>query len=102
PGKSELLGNPVRERFLKPLTTAAAGASAPPAAPLLLVVGGSQGARAVNERVVAAMALLAARGRLPRLLHQAGAGDEAQTRTRYVEAGLGAALEDGRIELRPY
>ena len=108
-GKAELLGNPVRERFLRAAAEAQQARGARPTleaasseGPFLLVVGGSQGARAVNERVVDAMALLAARGRLPRVLHQAGAGDEARTRARYGEAGLDAALAEGRIDLRPY
>jgi UDP-N-acetylglucosamine--N-acetylmuramyl-(pentapeptide) pyrophosphoryl-undecaprenol N-acetylglucosamine transferase len=96
--KTELTGNPVRQKFLAATT----GVAADERDPLLLVVGGSQGARAVNERVVDALAVLQQRGRLPRLLHQAGANDEARTRERYLAAGLGPALASGRLDVRAY
>ena len=57
-GKSETIGNPVRSKLVATLT-AGAGNDEPSASPSILVVGGSQGARAVNDLVLAAVEMLA-------------------------------------------
>ncbi|ACY17777.1 UDP-N-acetylglucosamine--N-acetylmuramyl- (pentapeptide) pyrophosphoryl-undecaprenol N- acetylglucosamine transferase [Haliangium ochraceum DSM 14365] len=56
----------------------------------VLVFGGSQGARALNELVPAAAALLAARGLRCSIEHQTGAAELEATQARYAEAGLDA------------
>lgn len=94
PEKTVLSGNPVRRRFTEAVPGDAAEALEPPS---LLVVGGSQGARAVNDLVVGAAKLLAARGQLPTIVHQTGAADLERVAALYREAGL-----DGRVEHRPY
>ena len=81
-GKTRLLGNPVRRRFTASATNANAAAGS------VLILGGSQGARAVNDLVAGAAALLVKEGRLPRIVHQTGAGDEARMRARYKELGI--------------
>ena len=57
----------------------------------LLVVGGSQGARALNERVPEALALLPA-GERPEVRHQAGRTVEI-ARAAYARAGVTAIVE---------
>jgi UDP-N-acetylglucosamine--N-acetylmuramyl-(pentapeptide) pyrophosphoryl-undecaprenol N-acetylglucosamine transferase len=105
-GKTSLCGNPVRRRFL-------AGASRP-ARPTddrqlagngsrvlrvlrVLIVGGSQGARAVNDLVLGAVAELANRDDV-RWLHQTGPSDEARVRQRYAELHLPPAV----VAIRPF
>ena len=79
-------GVPVRREF----HLAAARHPAPPAsaAPRLLVLGGSQGARQLNRELPAALGAVA--GGFPGLavLHQAGAGNLAETAAAYAAAGL--------------
>jgi len=95
--KTRLLGNPVRRKFT-------AGASATNAAIVpgaVLILGGSQGARAVNDLVAGAAALLAKEGRLPRIIHQTGAGDEARVRARYAQLGIELDRDTG-VTIRPF
>jgi UDP-N-acetylglucosamine--N-acetylmuramyl-(pentapeptide) pyrophosphoryl-undecaprenol N-acetylglucosamine transferase len=108
-GKTRLLGNPVRRTFVTASAAHAGASSGRDPVTLghgsgdsVLVLGGSQGARAVNDLVVAAAALLAAEGRLPRIVHQTGAADEARVRQRYRDFGLGDGPNAGQIELRPF
>src|SRR5687767_3462779 len=68
--KVALVGNPVRRKFVD-----SAQGQGDSASVSVLVVGGSQGAKAVNELVIDAAEVLAARGTLPPLLHQTGAAD---------------------------
>lgn len=83
------VGNPVREEI----------AALPPPAERaalrgqghLLVMGGSQGARALNTQVPAALALLAAEER-PRVLHQCGERWLGDTRAAYAAAGVEAEI----------
>jgi UDP-N-acetylglucosamine--N-acetylmuramyl-(pentapeptide) pyrophosphoryl-undecaprenol N-acetylglucosamine transferase len=63
----------------------------------LLVVGGSLGARALNEAVPAALALLPEDKR-PMVLHQTGQAQAESVRQRYAELGLGV---EG-VEVRPF
>jgi len=99
-GKTRLTGNPVRRKFVV-ATAGGATASAAPGGGVL-VLGGSQGARAVNDLVVGAAQVLASAGRLPRIVHQAGASDEARVRARYQELGLLDGAHAGRIEVRAF
>lgn len=83
-GKATITGNPVRREFFE--TTAKnreAGKFS------LLVFGGSQGARAINEAMVAALPKLdALRGSL-RIKHQTGTADVDKVRAGYEAAGWG-------------
>jgi UDP-N-acetylglucosamine--N-acetylmuramyl-(pentapeptide) pyrophosphoryl-undecaprenol N-acetylglucosamine transferase len=90
--KVVLVGNPVRRRFVERAQAQGEGNER-----TLLVVGGSQGARAVNDLVIAAAEQLAARGALPRLVHQVGAADLDRSLERYRAVGLG-----DRVEVRPF
>jgi UDP-N-acetylglucosamine--N-acetylmuramyl-(pentapeptide) pyrophosphoryl-undecaprenol N-acetylglucosamine transferase len=63
--KCETIGNPVRSKLVATLT-AGADSGEPGASPSILVVGGSQGARAVNDLVLAAVEVLVNHGSLQR------------------------------------
>jgi UDP-N-acetylglucosamine--N-acetylmuramyl-(pentapeptide) pyrophosphoryl-undecaprenol N-acetylglucosamine transferase len=87
--KLHWIGNPVRD--------AIAAVPAPDvrfadhdAPPRVLVLGGSLGARALNERVPAAIATLAAR---PRVRHQCGPKHADDARAAYDRAGVAASVE---------
>ena len=98
--KTVLAGNPVRRKFLQASTNAVAPqatTSGPWGSMTVLVVGGSQGARAVNDLVIGAAAVLHGEGRLPRIVHQTGPSDEARVRQRYSELGL-----TGLVDVRPF
>jgi UDP-N-acetylglucosamine--N-acetylmuramyl-(pentapeptide) pyrophosphoryl-undecaprenol N-acetylglucosamine transferase len=92
--KTETIGNPVRSKLVATLVSSNAD---PSASPRLLVVGGSQGARAVNDLVLAAVEFLAKSGSLPALVHQTGPSDESRCNERYRAMGVAA-----RIEVRPF
>jgi len=97
PRKVVLTGNPIRRPILAALQAAGEGseARAQTRAPRLFVFGGSQGARAINDMIVAATpALLTA---LPGLeiWHQTGKGDAARIEAAY--AGLGLAAPRVRV-----
>jgi UDP-N-acetylglucosamine--N-acetylmuramyl-(pentapeptide) pyrophosphoryl-undecaprenol N-acetylglucosamine transferase len=97
-------GNPIRRALLAALqagpgaghaasgaaetTAGAAGGTAPAAVPCVLVFGGSQGARALNEMLPAAAALLRERGLAFRIVHQTGEPELEATRARYRDAGI--------------
>jgi len=89
-GRAAWVGNPLRAAFL--------GQPEPPqrfagrTGPLrLLVVGGSLGAKALNETVPKALALLAP-GERPQVLHQSGARQIDELRANYAAAGVTAQL----------
>ena len=84
------VGNPVRAaiRALPEPSARFAGRRGPAR---LLVIGGSQGAKALNERLAAAVALLPADAR-PEIRHQGGRTVEA-ARTAYQAAGVTARIE---------
>jgi UDP-N-acetylglucosamine--N-acetylmuramyl-(pentapeptide) pyrophosphoryl-undecaprenol N-acetylglucosamine transferase len=86
-------GNPVRSEIeaLPPPEERYAQRSGPLR---LLVVGGSLGARALNERLPAALALLAPQQR-PQVLHQSGKDQADALRAAYAQAGVQA-------EVRPF
>jgi UDP-N-acetylglucosamine--N-acetylmuramyl-(pentapeptide) pyrophosphoryl-undecaprenol N-acetylglucosamine transferase len=85
--KAEITGNPVRAEFFSvPRKEAAATAH-------ILVTGGSQGARAINGAMIAALPLLAeARDRLS-FAHQTGESDYARVRAAYEQSGLKAEVK---------
>ena len=94
-GKTRLVGNPVRRRFVTAVRDVDRAVA--DLARNVLILGGSQGARAVNDLVVGAAALLARQNRLPPIVHQTGASDEARVRDAYAAAGLSE-----RVEARPF
>ena len=91
---AETVGNPVRSQ-IREVAAPAARFAARAGAPRLLVIGGSQGAKALNERVPEALALIPA-ARRPEVRHQAGRTLEV-ARAAYEKAGVKASVE-GFIE----
>src|SRR5690606_32461172 len=91
--KVVLAGNPIRRQILGQLVaageTTAAAATPAAAPPRLFVFGGSQGARAINNAVIAALPALLQRLPDLELWHQTGAADEARVREAYAALGLG-------------
>ena len=88
--KAEWVGNPLRAEFLRQPTPAArfAGRSGPLR---LLVVGGSLGAKALNDTVPQALALIPADQR-PQVIHQSGEKQIDALRANYAAAGVEATL----------
>ena len=88
--KGQWVGNPLREGFLAQPEPAVrfAGRSGPLR---LLVVGGSLGAKALNEIVPQALALIPAAER-PQVTHQSGAAQIDALRAHYAAAGVQATL----------
>ncbi len=88
--KAEWIGNPLRAAFLKQPEPAArfAGRSGPLR---LLVVGGSLGAKALNDTVPQALALLPEAER-PQVTHQSGEKQIDALRASYAAAGVQAEL----------
>jgi UDP-N-acetylglucosamine--N-acetylmuramyl-(pentapeptide) pyrophosphoryl-undecaprenol N-acetylglucosamine transferase len=84
------VGNPLREAFLRQPAPEArfAGREGPLR---LLVVGGSLGAKALNDVVPKALALLPESTR-PRVMHQSGAKQIDELRANYAAAGVQAEL----------
>lgn len=89
PGKGVVTGNPVRREFLQALE--AGDEARNDGGVRVLIVGGSQGARAINEAMVAAAPWLADRGLV--LTHQTGERDLARVRAGYAAAGVTATVE---------
>lgn len=88
--KTRVTGNPVRADIagLPPPAERFAGRSGPLR---LLVLGGSQGARALNETVAGAIALLPAAQR-PAIRHQAGEATRPVAEAAYRAAGIEARV----------
>ncbi|WP_374667571.1 undecaprenyldiphospho-muramoylpentapeptide beta-N-acetylglucosaminyltransferase [Ramlibacter sp.] len=88
--KAEWVGNPLREAFLRqpPPAERYAGRTGPLR---LLVVGGSLGAKALNEIVPQALALIPAEVR-PVVTHQGGEKQIDELRANYARAGVEAEL----------
>jgi len=88
--KGEWIGNPLRAAFLQQPAPAErfAGRSGPLR---LLVVGGSLGAKALNDTVPQALALLPAEQR-PQVVHQSGDKQIEALRANYAAAGVHAEL----------
>jgi UDP-N-acetylglucosamine--N-acetylmuramyl-(pentapeptide) pyrophosphoryl-undecaprenol N-acetylglucosamine transferase len=90
PGKGVVTGNPVREEFFSV-------GRRQPAEPLhILVFGGSQGARAINDAVIAAIPLLGADSARLKITHQTGEGNYEAVRSAYMNN------EVTGVEVRPY
>jgi UDP-N-acetylglucosamine--N-acetylmuramyl-(pentapeptide) pyrophosphoryl-undecaprenol N-acetylglucosamine transferase len=91
-GKATVTGNPVRAEILAMATpqTRFDGRHGPLR---ILVVGGSLGAKALNDAVPAALALLPAATR-PLLTHQSGKKNIEALRASYAQAGVDANVVD--------
>ena len=88
--KAAWVGNPLRPAFLRqPGPAERLGSRSGPLH--VLVVGGSLGARALNETVPKALALIAA-DRRPVVVHQSGAKQIDELRANYDAAGVQAEL----------
>jgi len=61
---------------------------------LLLIFGGSAGAVSLNRAVTSALARLAARRKLPAVLHQTGARTLGEAREAYARAGISADVRE--------
>lgn len=87
-GKGVLTGNPVRSEFFEI-----------PAKPRdakrfdLLIFGGSQGARAINDAMIAALPHLAARKNVLHVTHQTGEGEFDKVQRGYEAAGWQASVD---------
>ena len=88
--KAEWVGNPLRAEFLRQPAPAQrfAGRSGPLR---LLVVGGSLGAKALNDTVPQALALIPS-GQRPQVVHQSGEKQIDALRANYTAAGVLAEL----------
>src|SRR6267142_6492399 len=91
-GKGVLTGNPVRSEFFEIPARQRDGSHIS-----LLVFGGSQGARAINEAMIAALPGLGSQRELLKVTHQTGAADFEQVRSGYEAAGW-----QDKVDVRPY
>jgi UDP-N-acetylglucosamine--N-acetylmuramyl-(pentapeptide) pyrophosphoryl-undecaprenol N-acetylglucosamine transferase len=98
-GKGVVTGNPVRREFfdIPPKSRDATRFS-------LLVFGGSQGARAINEAMVAALTHLESERGVLNITHQTGEADFEKVKAGYTDAGWGEQSDvrryiDNMIEL---
>jgi UDP-N-acetylglucosamine--N-acetylmuramyl-(pentapeptide) pyrophosphoryl-undecaprenol N-acetylglucosamine transferase len=89
--KARLVGNPVRADIAA-LPAPETRLSRPQGRLRILVLGGSQGARALNEAVPAAVALLPGEIR-PEIWHQAGSSMLEPARAAYDRAGVAGRVE---------
>jgi UDP-N-acetylglucosamine--N-acetylmuramyl-(pentapeptide) pyrophosphoryl-undecaprenol N-acetylglucosamine transferase len=91
-GKGVLTGNPVRSEFFEIPARQRDGSHIS-----LLVFGGSQGARAINEAMIAALPQLESEKKVLAVTHQTGEADFAKVRTGYETAGW-----QDNVDVRPY
>jgi UDP-N-acetylglucosamine--N-acetylmuramyl-(pentapeptide) pyrophosphoryl-undecaprenol N-acetylglucosamine transferase len=91
-GKGVLTGNPVRSEFFEIPARQRDGAHIS-----LLVFGGSQGARAINEAMIAALPGLGSQREALRVTHQTGESDLEKVRQGYQAAGW-----QSKVDVRPY
>src|ERR1051326_6628339 len=82
PGKGVVTGNPVRREFFE-----IKAKQRDPKKVALLLFGGSQGSRAINDAMIAALPDLAAHREQLGVTHQTGPADFSKVRKAYDEAG---------------
>jgi UDP-N-acetylglucosamine--N-acetylmuramyl-(pentapeptide) pyrophosphoryl-undecaprenol N-acetylglucosamine transferase len=89
-GKCEVTGTPIRTSLIERISKekALATFNLAPGRPTLLVMGGSQGARGINQALIAALPKLTKRPL--QIIHLSGAADEALHRESYASAGIPA------------
>ncbi len=87
-GVARVTGSPVRRAFLARMASPVPSGGVPE----VLVLGGSQGARAINAVVPAAVASLAARGITLRVTHQTGVPDQDRVTGDYKRCGVDAEV----------
>jgi UDP-N-acetylglucosamine--N-acetylmuramyl-(pentapeptide) pyrophosphoryl-undecaprenol N-acetylglucosamine transferase len=89
-GKCEITGTPIRTSLGQrlPKLTALAAFNLTPDRPTLLVMGGSQGARGINQALIAALPKLSERGL--QIIHLSGSGADAELREAYAKAHVPA------------
>lgn len=85
--KAEITGNPVRAEFFS------VPDKEPGAVTNILITGGSQGARPINEALIAALPLLAAERNRLSLVHQTGERDYERVSEAYRRAGMKAEVK---------
>lgn len=83
-GAVRVTGSPVRRAFLK---SAASARDTRGETPTIVVIGGSQGAKALNDNVPAAIAALTAQGKRVRVVHQTGEKARESVAAQYRELG---------------
>lgn len=83
-GKAVVTGNPVRREFFEIPKREHTAARIE-----VLIFGGSQGARAINEAMIAALPHLAAERHSLHVTHQTGESDFEKVRQGYTDAGWG-------------
>jgi UDP-N-acetylglucosamine--N-acetylmuramyl-(pentapeptide) pyrophosphoryl-undecaprenol N-acetylglucosamine transferase len=81
-GKAIVTGNPVRPEFFEIPAKQRNAASLS-----LLLFGGSQGSRALNDAMIAALPLLSSHREVLHVTHQTGPGDFERVRAAYEQAG---------------
>ena len=95
-------GTPVRPQF-KPRNASACRAALglEPGRPTVLVMGGSQGASGINDLMIGALPMLAAREIQPQFFHLSGPADVEKVRKAYAEKNLRAVVHGffGEMEL---
>ncbi len=91
-GKGVLTGNPVRSEFFEIPARQRDGAHIS-----LLVFGGSQGARAINEAMIAALPGLESQRQSLRVTHQTGQSDLEKVKQGYMNSGW-----QNQVNVRPY
>ncbi|HYW71162.1 MAG TPA: undecaprenyldiphospho-muramoylpentapeptide beta-N-acetylglucosaminyltransferase, partial [Pyrinomonadaceae bacterium] len=89
PGKGVVTGNPVRREFFEIDRKQRDAACVS-----LLLFGGSQGSRAINEAMIAALPHLAAHRERLRVTHQSGPADFVRVRDAYAASGWNAEARE--------
>jgi UDP-N-acetylglucosamine--N-acetylmuramyl-(pentapeptide) pyrophosphoryl-undecaprenol N-acetylglucosamine transferase len=93
-------GTPVRPKFqLSDPAVCRRSLGLNPDRPVVLVMGGSQGAHAVNELVLASLPLLSREGPDWQWIHLSGAADAAKVKAAYQSAGLNALVHPFLAEM---
>ncbi len=101
PGKTRIVGTPIRREFLEASIPVEGGPADAPPTPTagsetrgftILVLGGSQGARSINRAMVAALPRLLAAHPTVRVIHQTGEHDYEEVAVAYRNARLEAEV----------
>lgn len=98
--ETTVTGTPVRPEFhARDAGACRAALGLDPTRPVVLVMGGSQGARGINDFVVAALPQLAARGPQWQWVHLTGPNDCEKVRAAYAALGLNALVRPFLLEM---